>query len=752
MANLEEELKASQASVLALENDLAACRQELEATEEALQEALTEKDAIQAEKMALWNQMIEITTERDSLVQKLAVMTENLEALSKRLKIEEEARRSAESEISTLNAKITSMLAEHRMEVTELKGIQDAMLREMNALKKAKEQMEMELKAKIAALETMLADARAKSSVVSKEAIITAGVVQSELERRAAVESQLTLLYEAKDSEIEGLRASLAQLKLDHEAAMSDLLAKHRLEIAEHEGIQAEMLKEILELKTKLDDAKEEIARLEMELASEKQGRAQDAQEYKSMRLELECAFVSVLTRATAAVATIRARITLQSLAKATKASARSIARSVTPISSPEPRDISPEKPAYGTGKTHVTLSERPIAGWKRGQRAVRAPRAPRVMQRELSKCIQKYNGHSDWVLKMGLSQDGSRLFTASQDTDVRLFDVATGKCLRTSTAHTMSVLAVVLCEENNTMFTASLDGSVKQWDMATGELLLSGMCHAKGILTLTVVDPTSFVTGSRDDTAILWHIKDKKDVSSDSDEPDDPFGVFGTLGEKKGDQGSSGKVLKKAVTFEGHSRWVMATCTQGSKLFTGSPDTTVRRWDLATGFEEYVYTGHTQEVTSLAVEGFHLYTGSREGTARKISIATGETLFVFSAHLSVVRDIFLCKERLYTASADGTAKCWDTETGKVIFQLTGQGAAVTTVSVHGDMLFTGSSDGLVRQFLMEEDGHGVSSEILTPNTAAKMKAQDPFAAFDVNTTSSSVGQEGKFGALVEDV
>jgi len=80
--DLLQQLMESQAAALALENDLAACQQELEATCEALEEALTEKDAIQAEKMALWNQMIEITAERDSLVSSLAVMTENLQVFN----------------------------------------------------------------------------------------------------------------------------------------------------------------------------------------------------------------------------------------------------------------------------------------------------------------------------------------------------------------------------------------------------------------------------------------------------------------------------------------------------------------------------------------------------------------------------------------------------------------------------------------------------------------------------------------------
>jgi len=272
---------------------------------------------------------------------------------------------------------------------------------------------------------------------------------------------------------------------------------------------------------------------------------------------------------------------------------------------SPTPPPLSPTKT---NDKVSLIVSDTPIAGWKRGQRAVRAPRAPRVIQRELSKCVQKYEGHKDWILKLGLTSDGKKLVAASQDTDARVFDVSSGKCLKSLTSHGASVLSVALCEENNTMFTASLDGTVKQWNLHTGDLLLSAKCHVKGILSLTVVDTVSFVTGSRDDTAAKWEIRDPSDVEDDPlDDMLDPFEVFGDAKE----QGSSGKVVKRAVTYEGHSRWIMATCVDSNKLFTGSTDTTVRRWDLISGKEEFIYTGHSQEVTSVAVSGSYLYTGN---------------------------------------------------------------------------------------------------------------------------------------------
>lgn len=251
---------------------------------------------------------------------------------------------------------------------------------------------------------------------------------------------------------------------------------------------------------------------------------------------------VSVLTRAGAAVATTRARVTLQTLAKATKAAAATTARSESRTRSPRSQDPRPQTPPTPTEtvkpitpvQTPETIEQAPIGGWRRGQRSVRAPRAPRVLSREISVAKQTYQGHSDWVLNLGMAQAGTEVISASQDKSVRVFDVASGVCRRTlegdiifpskiksrispifyiknhnangvcrRTGHTNSVLALCVAADEKTILTGSLDGTVKQWELATGEVLLSALCHPKGVLALTIIDEVTFVTGSRDDTAV---------------------------------------------------------------------------------------------------------------------------------------------------------------------------------------------------------------------------------------------------------
>ena len=104
-------------------------------------------------------------------------------------------------------------------------------------------------------------------------------------------------------------------------------------------------------------------------------------------------------------------------------------------------------------------------------------------------------------------------------------------------------------------------------------------------MLAISLIDSNGLVTGSRDGTAVRW---------------------------ARGDTG-----LSQEVVYEGHTQWVTATCLDGSgSLFTGSTDTTVRRWDLATGRVLAIYKpGRSKfdEVTSLCVAGGYLYAGSRE-------------------------------------------------------------------------------------------------------------------------------------------
>ena len=74
---------------------------------------------------------------------------------------------------------------------------------------------------------------------------------------------------------------------------------------------------------------------------------------------------------------------------------------------------------------------------------------------------------------------------------------------------------------------------------------------------------------------------------------------------------------------FKGHTGSVWCLQVVGDTLFTGSDDSTVRRWSRSSGETVGVYKGHSDWVNCLQVVDELLYTGSNDSTVRDGSIAS---------------------------------------------------------------------------------------------------------------------------------
>src|SRR5262249_31783511 len=76
---------------------------------------------------------------------------------------------------------------------------------------------------------------------------------------------------------------------------------------------------------------------------------------------------------------------------------------------------------------------------------------------------------HTRRVSAVTFSPDGKTLASASDDTTVKLWDVATGTQRVTLRGHSKEVLGVAFSPDGRTLASGSHDGTVKTWDAATG-------------------------------------------------------------------------------------------------------------------------------------------------------------------------------------------------------------------------------------------------------------------------------------------
>jgi len=431
--------------------------------------------------------------------------------------------------------------------------------------------------------------------------------------------------------------------------------------------VVTELKAEAANRKRKLEHARTELHLRKTEL---EQLRTDMVEEHIA-RDELEFAVRNALSLATAGVTTSLARVTMESLAKSMRSAARS-----------------PSSAAVD-GSHSIHLDDQSIRRVDRPRRVVRERRS-RV--REYAEAAMVYRGHTDWVIHLMPTADGTKVISAGQDHTARVFDVASGECLKVLTGHTEAIRAICLSLPEHSVYTASLDGTMREWSITAGEELFRTRCHSpsQGILAMCLVGRVGFVTASRDETAVLWHWRHGERPLAEGESPT-----------------GYGKHVVRGVTFRGHSNWVTAAVTEGKWLFTGSSDTSVKRWELATGMLLETYRGHQSEVTALEIYEHCVYSAGREGAILKRDVGSGEVLQWFSGHLSVVRDIVCRDGTLFSASADGTARCWDIETGACSVTLSGHGCAVCAIGATEKTIYTGASDGAVRKFEADPDTAG---------------------------------------------
>ena len=314
----------------------------------------------------------------------------------------------------------------------------------------------------------------------------------------------------------------------------------------------------------------------------------------------------------------------------------------------------------------------------------------PRRHFRTLSTSPQTLlRGHTEQILSVDVSWDGSLIVTGSKDTNARVWDTATTECLAVlERVHSQPILGVAL--SNSTKTRRNGDASSHHDDDDDNDhddhdpmnapngrqsylrTVTSGLYNrisrmrrpsfhsgagsanpGSEELLMGMETPVLVATASQDHTACLWIAQ-------------------------------TGQVLHR---LRGHSHrvHVVRWATSGSRgqqfVVTGSRDDTVRFWSITTGqCTQSIHARHFG-VLSLDVAGDFLVTGGLDHAAKIWSVTSGALLHVIQGHNGWIQDVHwytdetgnndddhndhndhhqtrLCN-RIVTASRDQTAKIW---------------------------------------------------------------------------------------------
>jgi hypothetical protein len=127
---------------------------------------------------------------------------------------------------------------------------------------------------------------------------------------------------------------------------------------------------------------------------------------------------------------------------------------------------------------------------------------------------------------------------------------------------------------------------------------------------------------------------------------------------------------------LEGHTSRINSLCmsTDGTRVVSGSYDTTIRVWNVETGGCIHTLEGHNDSVKSVALSldgtwiasGSGSYSENSDNTVRIWNAASGECTGTFKGHTKKINSVVISFDgtHVFSSSDDGTLKVWVLETG----------------------------------------------------------------------------------------
>ncbi len=336
------------------------------------------------------------------------------------------------------------------------------------------------------------------------------------------------------------------------------------------------------------------------------------------------------------------------------------------------------------------------------------------------------FSGHTEGINNVAFSADGRFLATVSQDTDVKLWDVATGQEIGTLTGHGQPVNAVAFSPDGSRLATAGNDGFIILWDTTSLELItpLNGQdgavndiaFHPDGQRLIAAYASSAVrlwdISNRRSELRLLGHEDSVNAVSSSHD--GNRFASAGEDGRIIIWNSDTGASLFSIEPFLGNDDRpiainALAYSSDDSRLLAANSNGTAALWNTSDATLILRVAGHAVPLEDVAYspDGKLFATASSDNTAKVWNAATGQALYTLTGHSNGVTAVAFhpTEAQLITASSDGTARLWRTEAGLSPQILSGHTGNILAIafSADGRFLATAGADETARVWQTED-------------------------------------------------
>ncbi|MEH2175803.1 serine/threonine-protein kinase [Nostoc sp.] len=293
-------------------------------------------------------------------------------------------------------------------------------------------------------------------------------------------------------------------------------------------------------------------------------------------------------------------------------------------------------------------------------------------------KVLASLSGHSQAVKSVAFSPNGQILATASDDKTIKLWQVETLEQICTLLGHSQAVKSVAFSPDGQILASGSWDKTIKLWDVNTGREICTIAGHQLKVNSVAFSPQGQFLaSASYDRTIRLWQIP-TRDRGAGSRQQGD----MNSAKLKNYPQGAEDiapfplpsaplppvenrPCYSLLSTLSGHA-WAVLTVAfspDGQILATGSDDNTIKLWEVNTGQLICTLVGHSWSVVAVAftADGETLLSASCDKTVKLWRVSTAEEIVTLSGHVDSVSAVAVSKvtQLIASGSRDKTIKLW---------------------------------------------------------------------------------------------
>ncbi|KAF7489069.1 Notchless -like protein 1 [Sarcoptes scabiei] len=282
-----------------------------------------------------------------------------------------------------------------------------------------------------------------------------------------------------------------------------------------------------------------------------------------------------------------------------------------------------------------------------------------------VTRCSSSISGHTDAIVSIAFSPDGSSLASGSGDTTVRFWNVLTETPLQTCQSHKSWVLAISWSPDGERLVSGDKTGIIYIWNTKSHKQIGCLKAHKQWINSLawepyhSNVECRRMASASKDGQVIVWDT-----------------------------------ILQKILFhLNGHTQSVSCVKWGGTKLiYTASHDRTIKVWSAEKGILCRTLEGHAHWVNTLALSTEYMMRIGYFDPASKFSNGMSEEA-KRNVALKQYEKVRLQNERLVSGSDDFTLFLWEPESKKkFICRMTGHQQLINDVKFSPDGLFIASA------------------------------------------------------------